>query len=353
MEIPELEPGSYWGPNARFEILKHLGSGSFANVYEAVDHLPEEGRELIVALKILKPWLREKAANWDEIVENFRREAEILKGLDHPHVPRIFAKGEFDGTHWAAYGLIPSDAETLMCFVDRQVKRGEYPPLLGLCHVFLPVASALQHAHRRGVVHGDISPNNLMVESFEDDSSYIWVVDWGSAQRTGDTLPLGTRGTRGYVAPTPGAAYRESVLADARDDQYSLAAIIARMVLGLGWEEVLKPQDLLSDTEKLRVYPLGMRAALARALSERREDRFPSVEQFMADGFLPYAPSEAKDWFEDRSVDEQAKPGEFSRSIEKEIAEAGSSQSPLIVRAAVFATFVAAVAKAVWEIIGL
>lgn len=196
----------------RFRILELLGKGGMASVWRAEDEML--GRT--VALKLLADDLAESPS----ARRRFRHEAEIATRLDHPSIVPILAHGEDEGLTWIAMGLI--DGETLVA----RIARGPLPVDEAL-RVADDVAEALGYAHLQGVVHRDVTSNNVMIAV----DGRVFVLDFGLARAEGFSRITSTGvalGTYAYLAPEVlrGAA------ADARSDFYGLGIALYEMLTG-------------------------------------------------------------------------------------------------------------------------
>src|SRR5215217_4357164 len=137
--------------DGRYRIIGRLGSGGMADVYEAED--TQLGRR--VALKLLHRRFAEDA----EFVERFRREASSAAGLQHPNIVGVFDRGEWDGTYYIAMEFL--EGHTLKQLVR---EHGAMPPDLAT-DITLQVLRAARFAHKRGVVHRDIKPHNVILDA--------------------------------------------------------------------------------------------------------------------------------------------------------------------------------------------
>src|ERR1700754_1833283 len=171
--------------DGRYRALKRLGAGGMAEVWCAEDEVL--GRR--VALKLLGS----RFAEDPEFRERFRREAQAAAGLTHPNIVGIFDRSEWDGTPYIAMELV--DGQTLKELVQQ---RGPLPPniAVGLTEQIL---GALGYAHRRGIVHRDVKPQNVIL----DPEGQAKVADFGIA-RAGhsDMTQTGAMiGTVQYLSP--------------------------------------------------------------------------------------------------------------------------------------------------------
>src|SRR5262249_28841604 len=143
-----LEVGEGSVVDGRYRVLRRIGSGGMADVWLAEDaHLQRQ-----VALKVL----HRRFAQDREFVERFRREAESAASLQHPNIVSVFDRGEFEGTYYIAMRYI--EGPTLKELID-----GGLSPVqaVGLVH---QVLEAARFAHRHGVVHRDLKPQNVIVD---------------------------------------------------------------------------------------------------------------------------------------------------------------------------------------------
>jgi serine/threonine-protein kinase len=205
-----LAPGTVLGP---FRIVKLLGRGGMAEVYE-----PEEPKlERAVALKVLPPSFLHDVG----FARRFEQEARAVARLEHPNVVPIYASGIDEGMPWMSMRLL-AGGNLGATIARRRLTCREAVQMLR------DSASALDYAHSRGIVHGDVKPTNLLLDS----AGRISVGDFGLARILDDGPPM-TRagllaGTPEYMAPelACGAAV------DHRCDIYSLGIVAYELFVG-------------------------------------------------------------------------------------------------------------------------
>jgi len=199
----------------RYQIERELGAGGMATVYLAKDLKHE--RE--VALKVLRPELGAVLG-----ADRFLAEIKISARLDHPHILTLIDSGASDGFLW--YVLPYVRGESLRHRLTREKQLGIEEAL----QITRQVASALDYAHRQGVIHRDIKPENILLQEGEailaDFGIALAVKEAGGNRLTETGLSLGTPQ---YMSPEQATGDRTL---DARSDVYSLAAVLYEMLTG-------------------------------------------------------------------------------------------------------------------------
>ena len=206
-----------------FEDLRMIGRGGMAEVY--CGRLPGSDRE--VAIKVLS---RSAAAESDELVRRFQREAEIIAGLEHPNIVEMIDHGKLpDGTRYIVMEFIAGhDLADLIAARERMTPHEAWPFLLDM-------ARALDYAHGRGVVHRDIKPSNVLLDPLEaatpPRTHRAVLTDFGIAKLTEATALTSTSvvGTLDYIAPEQIQASSD---VDGRADVYSLGVLAYQLVTG-------------------------------------------------------------------------------------------------------------------------
>jgi eukaryotic-like serine/threonine-protein kinase len=298
----------------RYELQDVAGSGGMSSVYRARDTVLER----TVAIKIL----HEHYSDDPEYVERFRREARALAQLNHPNIVTVIDRGEFEGRQFIVFEHV--EGENLKELVDRE---GQLPvdEALALVH---QVARGLAFAHEHGVVHRDVKPHNVLI----DTDGVAKVTDFGIARslepadgltETGTLL-----GTSEYIAPEQASGRR----VDERSDQYSLATVLYELLTGappftgdnfmaVAMKHVQEPVPSVREARP-DVSP-RLDAIVSRAMAKRPEDRFPTTEAMMAaleaaradtDGVLVPAPVTTPD---DGVTESIPVPGPLPPSIQR------------------------------------
>jgi eukaryotic-like serine/threonine-protein kinase len=258
--------------DGRYRVLRKLGAGGMADVYLAEDE--ELGRR--VAIKILN----DRHANDEQFVERFRREAKNAAGLSHPNIVAIYDRGEAEGTYYIAMEFL--DGRSLK---ELLIARGPMPIDDAIAYT-RQILNALRFAHKKGVVHRDIKPHNVMV----DPDGRVKVTDFGIARAGASQMTEAGAivGTAQYLSPEQarGAAV------DQRSDLYSVGVVLYEMLTGSvpfsGETPVEIAMKHLSDaprppsTVRPDISP-DLDMIVLRALAKDPDDRFQSAEEMDAE----------------------------------------------------------------------
>ena len=255
----------------RYRVRRKLGSGGMADVYCAEDE--QLGRQ--VALKLLHP----RFAGDEQFVERFRREARSAAGLQHPNIVGVFDRGEWGGNYYIAMEYL--DGPTVKELVR---DRGPLPPDTAAA-IAIQVLRALRFAHKRGVVHRDIKPHNVIV----DGEGRVKVTDFGIARAgPSEMTETGTIvGTAHYLSPEQ--AQGQPV--DERSDLYSVGVMLYETLTGrvpfdadstvsIALQHVSEPPVPPSQLEP--TVPPELDAVVLRALEKDPDRRFQDADEFIA-----------------------------------------------------------------------
>src|SRR5438067_4901427 len=198
--------------DGRYKVVSRLGAGGMADVFLAEDQ--QLGRK--VALKLL----HRRFAEDPGFVERFRREAQSAAGLQHPNVVSVYDRGAYDGTYYIAMEYLPGRSL-------KQLIRQEAPldPIRAI-DVTIQILKAARFAHRRGVIHRDLKPHNVIV----DEADQVKVTDFGIARAgASDMSETGSiMGTAQYLSPEQAQGRAVS----ATSDLYSVGVVLYEMLTG-------------------------------------------------------------------------------------------------------------------------
>jgi len=267
LETPkeELTTGSIFA--GRYQIIEVLGKGGMGKVYRALDKkLNEE-----VALKLVKP----EIASDKKTLERFSNELKIARKIAHKNVGRVYELMEEKGTHFITMEYVPG--EDLKSFIKRA------GPLSAGKTTFIAkqVCEGLAEAHKLGVVHRDLKPQNIMIDK-EGNSR---IMDFGiarSLKAKGITDAGVMIGTPEYMSPEQVDA-KET---DQRSDIYSLGVILYEMVTGRAPFEgdtplsiaVKQKTETPEDPRKLNSQiPVDLSNVILRCMEKNKEKRYQSA----------------------------------------------------------------------------
>ncbi|MGE5385999.1 MAG: serine/threonine-protein kinase [Betaproteobacteria bacterium] len=258
-------------PIGRYRIIREIGRGTMGIVYEAFDPVLERG----VALKTVR--LEPGPQQGLEFKERFQREAKSAARLNHPNIVTIHDAGEEGGVAYIAMEFL--EGKTLRCLMDEGRLTTEEA-----VNYAIQIAEGLDYAHRFGIIHRDIKPDNIIVSTY----GRAKITDFGIAQ-----LPMGNLTQTGALLGTPKYMSPEQIRGerlDGRADIFSLGVILYEMLTG-------KPPfagDSLTSTmykilQELPVdppdeqCPAGIRQILARSLAKDKEQRYAQGGEMAAD----------------------------------------------------------------------
>lgn len=254
-----------------YDVYCRIGSGGMASVYLAL----ELSLNRPVAIKVISP---STLAN-KTLIDRFWLEARTAASLSHPHVIPIFAVRCIDNLHFFVMKHVEGGS------LDTLLKRDGRLSFPLIRAILCQAASALAYAHRRGVIHRDIKPGNIML----DDEGFAVVMDFGIAKvKDVDDLTASgmTVGTPFYMSPEQ---FSNRAL-DGRADQYSLGVVAFELLtgrrpfIGNSIPQILRGH-LLESPPDVRDFrpdcPAPVAEAVQRMLAKSPEERFPTLEPFV------------------------------------------------------------------------
>lgn len=244
--------------DGRYFLLRPLGRGGFATVWEADDR--KEGKR--VAIKVLHPQLAADAARR----ERFFRGARAMARLDHPNVVRVLVPYEEDAGFFYFVMELVKGGDLHRAVLEKRVERSKVVPLV------LQVGDALAVAHEAGFVHRDVSPHNVLLG--EGGEAQLSDFDLVAAEGTTGGTRTGAMGKFLYAAPEVMSRPQD---ADARADVFALGmtAIFCLHGADLPTNVIRRPEQLLA---KLDCGPLA--PVLQKSIEWEAEDRYPNVRAF-------------------------------------------------------------------------
>jgi serine/threonine protein kinase len=256
----------------RYKLIDERGRGSFATVYIARD----VENNHIHAVKVMHIEL----SNDDELVARFQREAHILLNLSDPYIVRIVDYGDDNNTYYIVMDYIDGQNLKYHMLEDEQME-----PLRALNYA-RQIAEGLDTAYKQGVVHRDIKPQNILINT----KDMVKITDFGLA-RGRETVTLTQSnvfmGTAYYISPEQAESGRS---ADTRSDLYSVATVLFEMLAARPPFEGETAVDIVIKHMNEKVpsicrlrpdLPLEMNTFMQKALAKLPADRFATPREFI------------------------------------------------------------------------
>jgi hypothetical protein len=247
-----------------FRILRIAGKGGMGVVYEAQQNTPRR----TVALKVLS------RANSPEDLANFRREAQMIAGLEHPYIVPLYTFGENGGRPYLALRFLGGGT------VAGRIALGPID-LKAASNWVQSIADALDFAHQRGVIHRDLKPSNILL----DEAGNAYLSDFGIAGATAAATIGPPTGSAAYMSPEQGRG--EPV--DGRGDLYALAVTLFEMLTGRKPYEaetsfaviVRHINDPIPSARAINPsVPVAVSDLIQWTMAKSPDDRPPSARQF-------------------------------------------------------------------------
>jgi len=264
-----LKEGDKLGP---YRIMEQLGQGGMATVYRAY----HASLDRFVAIKILHPSLKDD----DTFYVRFQREAQIVAKLEHPHIVPIYDFSAQDDEPYLVMKFV--EGETLKSRAKRQPLQ-----ISETLRILKAMASALDYAHRRDVLHRDVKPSNIILDKegvpFLTDFGLARMATAGESSLSQDVL----LGTPNYISPEQGRGEKNLTSAA---DIYSLGVVLYELVVGrvpfsadtpyaVVHDHIYKPVPPPSQVNPS--IPRPVESVILRALAKKETERYPTATAMM------------------------------------------------------------------------
>jgi serine/threonine-protein kinase len=259
----------------RYQLIEIVGEGAMARVYKAYD--PEINRS--IAVKLLKPQLASDA----QYRARFLREAKGAGILSHPNIVTIYDVGVDGERPYIAEELVEGMTLADLMRSGKQLSTHE------IVEIGTQLARALDYAHRRGIIHRDVKPGNIMLVA---NTTQVKVADFGICRiDSGDSAELTQATALGDVLGTPNYMAPEQVMGqkvDARSDLFSAGVVLYKLLTGtlpFEGDSIITVAVKIAQTEaptidKLRSdVPLSLRRVVERSLRKQPDKRFQTGEE--------------------------------------------------------------------------
>jgi serine/threonine-protein kinase len=265
--------------DSRYQVVRKLGEGGMAFVYEARDLHSGE----FVAIKVLSPKLSKDTSS----VERLRREAGLAMRLEHPNACKILRLGETeDGLIYLVMPFL--DGELLS---DREGRVGPMDVALGV-DIIVQCCAGLHHAHQLNIVHRDLKPENIMLVKDPAGGDRAVVMDFGLAKESRAGPGVAKLTATGIILGTPEFMSPEQIRGkalDARSDVYALAIVAFELFTGKLPFQGRTPQEMMisrlrgrpTPVRQFRAdFPPALEAVLMKALETEPEKRYATTLDF-------------------------------------------------------------------------
>lgn len=259
-----------------YKILGKLGAGAMAIVYKGMQL--SLNRE--VAIKILPKRFSENP----EYVERFYKEGQAAAQLNHNNIVQAFDVGEAGGYHYFVMEYVQGKT------IHEDMAKGKVYSEDGALEIIIQVARALAHAHSCGLIHRDVKPKNIMINT----EAIVKLADMGLARATSDIEAAKTEqgkayGTPYYIAPEQ---IRGEIDIDGRADIYGLGATFYHMVTGRVPFMADNPSDVMRKHLREQLIPpdhintalsAGVSEVIEVMMAKKKDDRYNNVEDLLID----------------------------------------------------------------------
>ncbi|WP_331482119.1 Stk1 family PASTA domain-containing Ser/Thr kinase [Paraclostridium ghonii] len=258
----------------RYEIIKKIGDGGMAFVYEARDKLLNR----TVAIKVLRP----EFVDDEEFLTKFKREAEAVASLSHPNIVNVYDVGEDGKVHYIVMELI--EGQNLKDIIKNEGTLDEYTAL----DITKQIARALGAAHRKGIIHRDIKPHNILISN---EGRLVKVADFGIAKAVSSSTITSTGSVIGsvhYFSPEQA----KGKFVSNTTDLYSLGIVLYEMIIGrvpfTGESPIsialqhINEEIEFTQEEKVSI-PQSVRNIIKKLTSKSSADRYQGADELIED----------------------------------------------------------------------
>ncbi|GAA0861091.1 Stk1 family PASTA domain-containing Ser/Thr kinase [Paraclostridium tenue] len=258
----------------RYEIIKKIGDGGMAFVYEARDRLLNR----TVAIKVLRP----EFVDDQEFLTKFKREAEAVASLSHPNIVNVYDVGEDGKVHYIVMELI--EGQNLKDIIKNEGTLDEYTAL----DITKQIARALGAAHKKGIIHRDIKPHNILISN---EGRIVKVADFGIAKAVSSSTITSTGSVIGsvhYFSPEQA----KGKFVGNTTDLYSLGIVLYEMIIGrvpfrgdspisIALQHI---NDEIEFTQEEKVaIPQSVRNIIKKLTSKSSADRYQGADELIED----------------------------------------------------------------------
>ena len=258
----------------RYEILRKIGDGGMAFVYQARDKLLNR----IVAVKVLRP----EFVDDQEFLVKFKREAEAVASLSHPNIVNVYDVGEDGKVHYIVMEYV--DGQNLKEIIQDEGRLEEYTAL----DIAKQIARALSAAHRNGIIHRDIKPHNILISK---DGRQVKVADFGIAKAVSSSTMTNMGSVIGsvhYISPEQ--AKGKHLTSNA--DLYSLGIVLYEMIIGRvpfsGDSPIsialkhINEDIAFTEEDKINI-PNSVRTIISKMTQKEPVNRYQTAEELIED----------------------------------------------------------------------
>ena len=258
----------------RYQIIEKIGDGGMAFVYQAKDKLLNR----IVAVKVLRP----EFVDDKDFLAKFKREAEAVANITHPNIVNVYDVGQEGKVHYIVMEYV--DGQNLKEIIKNEGVLDEYTAL----DITKQIAQALSAAHKKGVIHRDIKPHNILISN---EDRQVKVADFGIAKAVSNSTITNIGSIIGSVHYfSPEQAKGQPVANNA--DLYSLGIVLYEMLIGrvpfrgdspisIALQHINEEIEFTQE-EKTKI-PHSIRTLISKMTEKSPEDRYQSAEEVIED----------------------------------------------------------------------